>query len=491
MAEKKFKQKELKRRNIIDSISRIEDYLQNYNHDRDQHELAIRSEKLDSLMEDFETVQGENLADSVVLSVDELNVAKTTLIKLVQREAFGDEIKQLAAGNQLFKRSSLRLLNPFLDMAGVMRVGGRLRLSDEGYDFKHPILLPGFHYFTRLLLMSIHLKTLHGGVSLTLAVTRNEFWPTNGRRAVRNTIHKCYRCIRANPQPIKQPIGQLPHARVSPSRPFSITEIDYCGPVFVKTPGRKASPIKAYIAIFVCFSTKAVHIELVGDLSTASFMSALRRFIARRGCPQEIFSDNGTNFAGAKIELHGLYQMLKNRTENNRIANSLATEGITWHSIPPRAPNFGGLWEAAVKVAKTHLRRQLGNTTLYYEDLEMFVQLRVQQFWCRWRSEYLKELQRQSYINPEKVNLKVGQLVILKDQLMPPTQWPLARIDALYPGRDNISRVLLLRTSSGIFKRPSCKVCPLPCAFDEYDETSATPNHAGDDADNSEQAVYN
>ncbi|XP_055522877.1 uncharacterized protein LOC129717059 [Wyeomyia smithii] len=254
-------------------------------------------------------------------------------------------------------------------MAGVIRVTGRLRLSDEGYDFKHPILLPGFHYFTRLLLMSIHLKTLHGGVSLTLAVNRNEFWPTNGRRAVRNTIHKCYRCIRANPQPIKQPIGQLPHARLSPSRPFSITGIDYCGPVFVKTPGRKASPIKAYIAIFVCYSTKAVHIELVGDLSTASFMSALRRFIARRGCPQQIFSDNGTNFAGAKNELHGLYQMLTKRTENNRIANSLATEGITWHTIPPRVPNFGGLWEAAVKVAITHLRRQLGNTTLYYEDL--------------------------------------------------------------------------------------------------------------------------
>ncbi|XP_055527801.1 uncharacterized protein LOC129720363 [Wyeomyia smithii] len=478
--------------------------------------------------------KGGNLADSVVLSVDEPNVAKTTLIKLVQREAFGDEIKQLAAGKQLFKRSSLRLLNPFLDMAGVIRVGGRLRLSDEGYVCKHLILLPGFHYFTRLLLMSIHLKTLHGGVSLTLAVTRNEFWPTNGRRAVRNTIHKCYRCIRANPQPIKQSKGQLPHARVSPSRPFSITRIDYCGPVFVKTPGRKASPIKAYTAIFVCFSTKAVHIELVGDLSTASFMYALRRFIARRGCPQQIFSDNGTNFAGAKNELHGLYRMLKNRTENNRIANSLATGGITWHTIPPRAPNFGGLWEAAVKVAKTHLRSQLGYTTLYYEDLVtiltqiegcmnsrplaplsedpndmevitpshfligssllnrfQFVQQRVQQFCCRWRSEYLKELQRQSYINPEKVNLKVSQLVILKDQLMPPTQWPLARIEALYPGRDNISRVVLLRTSSGIFKRSSCKVCPLPCAFDEYDETSATPNHAGDVADSSEQAVYN
>ncbi|XP_055623126.1 uncharacterized protein LOC129766576 [Toxorhynchites rutilus septentrionalis] len=208
------------------------------------------------------------------------------------------------------------------------------------------------------------------GSSEVLLELRDDFWPTNGRRAVRSIIRNCVRCTRTNPHPIQQPVGQIPPARITPSRPFASTGIDYCGPVYVKAKLRKGAPIKAYIALFVCFSTKAVHIELVGDLSTSSFISALKRFIARRGLPANIYSDNATNFAGARHELHELYRMLNDRMENAHIATCLATNGIKWHMIPPRAPNFGGLWEAAVKVAKRHLLRQVGNSTLLQEDLE-------------------------------------------------------------------------------------------------------------------------
>ncbi|XP_058827294.1 uncharacterized protein LOC131687237 [Topomyia yanbarensis] len=486
----------------------------------------------------FHNARGGKRSTSTVLLVHELERAKTVLVKIVQRECFDQELKQLKQGKNVTKRSSLKLLNPFVDSSGLIRVGGRLRLSDEIYSTRHPILLPGFHHFTRLLLMSYHLQLLHGGIALTLAVVRNEYWPINGKRAVRSTIRRCYSCVRANPQPIKQPMGQLPHARVTPSRPFSRTGIDYCGPVYIKSTNRKTAPAKAYIALFVCFSTKAVHIELVGDLSTSAFMSALRRFVARRGRPEHLFSDNATNFIGAKNELHALYKMLTNHTEIDRIATSLATEGITWHMIPPRAPNFGGLWEAAVKVAKRHLVRQLGNTVLFYEDLLtilaqiescmnsrplvslsedpndlhaltpghfligaslqaipdpdwrevpinrlnrfQFVQQKVQHFWYRWRNEYLKELQRQATVNPEKVNLKVGQVVILQDELLPPMRWSLARVEEIFPGKDDVSRVVVLRTPSGTFKRPASKVCPLPDTFDEDEEVSATLNQADD-----------
>ncbi|XP_062712567.1 uncharacterized protein LOC134289887 [Aedes albopictus] len=308
--------------------------------------------------------------NSGFLSTEELDHSVLALVKMVQTECYQAELRALKKGQTVATQSNLKLLNPFVDPSGIIRVGGRLRLSAQPYGTKHPILLPGFHHFTKLLLTSYHRKLLHGGISHTLAVVRNEFWPTNGRRAVRSTIWNCHRCTRVNPHPIRQPVGQNPSARITPSRPFSSTGIDYCGPVFVKSKIRRSAPTKAYIALFVCFSTKAVHIELVGDLSTQSFLSALRRFIARRGLPEHIYSDNATNFAGAKHELHALYQMLNNRTENARIATCLATNGINWHMIPPRAPNFGGLWEAAVKVAKKHLVRQIGISSLLQEDLE-------------------------------------------------------------------------------------------------------------------------
>ncbi|XP_055644163.1 uncharacterized protein LOC129780182 [Toxorhynchites rutilus septentrionalis] len=444
---------------------------------------------------------------------------------LLERECYQKELRGLKKGQPVNNQSTLKHLNPFVDDSGIIRVGGRLRFSTEPYGTKHPILLPGFHHFTRLLITSYHRKLLHGGISHTLSVVRDDFWPTNGRRAVRSIIRNCVRCTRTNPHPIQQPVGQIPPARITPSRPFASTGIDYCGPVYVKAKLRKGAPIKAYIALFVCFSTKAVHIELVGDLSTSSFISALKRFIARRGLPANIYSDNATNFAGARHELHELYRMLNDRMENAHIATCLATNEIKWHMIPPRTPNFGGLWEAAVKVAKRHLLRQVGNSTLLQEDLEtvlvqiegcmnsrplvvlsddpndlqaltpghflvgsslqaipepdlretpinrldryQLAQQKVQHFWYRWTREYLKELQRQPKVNPRKIDLKVGQVVILQDQQLPPLRWPLARILELHPGQDGVVRVITLRTAAGVFKRPTTKICLLPSAMED------------------------
>ncbi|XP_055613757.1 uncharacterized protein LOC129760180 [Uranotaenia lowii] len=471
---------------------------------------------------------------TLILTPTELESARDCLVKLVQAECYHTELSFLRKGKPVPKKSTLRLLNPFVDASGIIRVGGRLKLSMETFSTKHQILLPGFHRFTRMLLLSFHDKLVHGGIALTLGVVRNEYWPTNGRRAVRSVIRTCFRCTRANPKPLKQPIGQIPLARVTPSRPFASTGIDYCGPVFVKSPNRKSAPTKAYIALFVCFSTKAVHIELVGDLSTASFLSALQRFVARRGKPEYIYSDNATNFIGARNELHALYEMFSSPKETDRIATALATEGIQWKMIPPRAPNFGGLWEAAVKVAKKHLVRQLGSTSLLYEDLVTIlsqiegamnsrplaplsedpndfeaitpshfligsqpqalphpdlkdvpenrlknryqvIQQKQQLFWYHWQTEYLKELQRQSTTNPQQVNLKIGQVMILQDDLLPPVRWPLVRIMELHPGADGVTRVVTIRTPTGaIFKRAVVKLCPLP-TMDEEESSTAAP----------------
>ncbi|XP_055715163.1 uncharacterized protein LOC129809378 [Phlebotomus papatasi] len=163
-------------------------------------------------------------------------------------------------------------------------------------------------------------------------------------------------------------MGNLPHSRVTSSPPFTSCGVDFAGPFFTRASKvRGVAKTKSYIAIFVCFSTKAVHMELVSDLTKEAFLAAFKRFISRRGKPANIYSDNGTNLVGAKNVLEKeLKKATKDATEN--ASRYAAEEGIQWHLIPPAASHFGGLWEAAVKSAKKHLKIVLRDTTLSYEE---------------------------------------------------------------------------------------------------------------------------
>jgi hypothetical protein len=165
-------------------------------------------------------------------------------------------------------------------------------------------------------------------------------------------------------------MGELPSTRVRHARPFLTTGIDYAGPVSLRLgPPRSKTVTKGYIAIFVCFVTKAVHIEVVTSLTTEAFIVALRRFIARSGKQKTITSDNGTNFQGAANQLHKVYKMLHSSSEIARVQDFLVKEGCDWKFIPPHTPHFGGLWEAVVKSMKYHLRRTLGSHIATYEEL--------------------------------------------------------------------------------------------------------------------------
>ncbi|GFW63059.1 integrase catalytic domain-containing protein [Trichonephila clavipes] len=129
---------------------------------------------------------------------------------------------------------------------------------------------------------------------------------------------------------------------------------------------RKANKFKSYICLFICMCTKAVHLELVSSLSAAAFLSALRRFVSRRGYPSDIYSDNGTNFVGASAYLKNLFQLL----HNSNVQDYSSSKNIQWHFIPPYAPNFGGVWEASVKLTKQHLLKTLKAAVLNFEELD-------------------------------------------------------------------------------------------------------------------------
>nr|XP_046491130.1 uncharacterized protein LOC124223331 [Neodiprion pinetum] len=164
-------------------------------------------------------------------------------------------------------------------------------------------------------------------------------------------------------------MGDLPADRVqSERRPFSIAGLDYAGPVQVRTTqGRGHKSYKGYVAVFVCFSTRAIHLDLVSDLTTASFICAYRRFVGRRGVCQRLYSDNATNFHGADSEIKAMFQRASEFYQ--RAAALLANDGTDWSFIPPNAPHYGGLWEAGVKSVRHHLKRVMGEHTLTFEEL--------------------------------------------------------------------------------------------------------------------------
>jgi len=164
-------------------------------------------------------------------------------------------------------------------------------------------------------------------------------------------------------------MGDLPAARLTPTRPFLRCGVDYAGPFVLRAmTGRCKVTFKGYLAIFVCFSTRALHLEAVSSLSTEAFMAAFKRFISRRGRCTDIYSDCGTNFRGAAAELKELFGLMRDPAHNDQIATELSKDQIQWHFNPPGALNFGGLWEAGVKSVKFHLHRVLGESRITFEE---------------------------------------------------------------------------------------------------------------------------
>ncbi|XP_055642941.1 uncharacterized protein LOC129779482 [Toxorhynchites rutilus septentrionalis] len=327
-------------------------------------------------------------------------------------------------------------------------------------------------------------------------------------------------------------MGQLPKVRITPARAFLNTGIDFCGPVWLKIPLRrmKSPPIRAYVAVFVCMATKAVHLELVGDLSAETFIAALKRFVSRRGKPIALFCDNATNFKGADKELRNLCKQLNDQQLQMKVASFCADSSIQFSFIPARAPTFGGLWEAAVKAFKHHFRRVIGLDSLSAEVMQTILcpiesclnsrpltalsedpsdmkiltpghflvgsalqsipepdlaqipknrlslwqemQQRIQSFWKLWSTDYITQLQQRTKHYYRQPNVLVGKLVLLKDDNLPPLRWSVGRITAIHPGADGLVRVVTIKLASGaVFDRPIVKICLIPID----DEMKSTP----------------
>ncbi|KAF0738584.1 Integrase catalytic domain-containing protein [Aphis craccivora] len=408
------------------------------------------------------------------LTIHNLRAAQRALHQTAQEETFGKEIAALIQCKNVPYHSKLRSLNPLL-IYKLLVVGGRLEYAMIPEEQRTPIILPAYHRITRLIFTEHH-RTL-------LADIRRQYWPVRGRLTARSVVKRCVDCIRAKPKFQHPLMVTLPKERVTSTRPFTNTGVDFAGPLIIRSGIRGIPGKKAWIAIFVCFSNKAAHIEAVEDLTSNAFIASLRRFCSRRGKPDKIWSDN-------------------------------AAEGINWHFNPPSTPHFGGIWESCLKSAKDHLSRIVKDAHLTLSELQTLLcqieacinyrplsplssspddlepltpahfliggpitlppepDLTSQQLSGirRWTLEYLPQLQIRGKWTTATKPLAIGDVVIVKEDNMPPCKWKMARITCLHPGRDGHIRVVTTRTANGTeMKRPALKLCQLPVEEESED----------------------
>nr|XP_044249383.1 uncharacterized protein LOC123002820 [Drosophila takahashii] len=452
------------------------------------------------------------------LTAAELSNVQERLIVLTQLNEYPTECKALGKKQHIPVSSTISNLNPFVDSHGVLRASGRLRASEMlSYDEKHPIIIPARCTFAKLLVLFTHRISLHGGNQLMIRLIRSKYWIPQLRNLVKVTIHACRVCTIHKQKLQTQLMGDLPCARSTFSRAFTHTGVDFAGPFDIKNyVGRGCKITKGYVCVFVCFSTRAIHLEATSDLTTEKFLAAFSRFSARRGCPQHIHSDNGKTFVGASTSLS------KDFIEATRslILSNYSLQNVTWHFNPPAAPHMGGLWEAGVKSFKAHFYKHTAGGKYTFEELATLLskieaclnsrpispmsedptdlvalspghflvggpllsvaepeikenpisilnrwrRLKAlhQQFCSRWKEEYLKELHKRTKWQFPTRNIQTGDMVVLKEENLPPNEWRLGRIQLVCPGADGKTRVAEVLTARGIIRRPIAKMIRLP-----------------------------
>ena len=485
-----------------------------------QGEQCVRSDPLDVIMNHYsswyrmkravawwlrlrDTLRGNRHKGN--LTTDEVRQAGIVLIKKSQSQSYGTEVRLLKAGKCIPKSSSLTKLCPFVDDDGLLCVGGRLK--EAPLVSKHPCIISDKHVLAKAIVRDFH-DTSHLGVEWTLSNIRTRFWIVRARRVIKGIARTCVTCKRLRGKPCTQLMGQLPGERVESGKaPFTYCAIDIFGPYWVKY-GR--GEVKRYGCLYTCLSIRAIHVEVLETLDTQSFINAFRRFSARRGLPEVVYSDNGTNLSSGEAELRRSMQDLS----QGEIQSYAVKRDITWHFIPPTASHMGGVYERMIGTFKKVMRAILPRsvrltheilTTIFAESEAIvngrplvrmddslsaltpnhllllrqgpsippgkfdqdgtnyrkrwrYVQHLADQFWKKWVKSYLPELQQRTKWTDVNPNIKVNDLVMIVDQPMPRYLWPLAIVKEINAGRDGLVRSVRVRTRTTELVRPITKI---------------------------------
>lgn len=403
------------------------------------------------------------------------------------------------------KRSNLQHLNVFLDNNGIIRVGDRLRHLETDVGQMHPIVLPKGHHVSTLIVRHYHKLTHHQGRQIHGALRQAGYWLIGGHRLIAKELNQCVVCRKLRGAGMVQRMADLPADRVEEGPPFTNVGFDVFGPWMVSTRRTRGGVAnsKRWGLVFTCLSSRAIHLEVLETMDASSFICALRRFFALRGPANLLRCDNSTNFIGGKNELEESMRAMDER----KIAQFVAEHGCQWKFNPPHASHFDCSWERQIGTIRRVLNAMfadLGRAQLTHKILvtlmaevaaivnarpiatipsdtsddpqplspsmiltmksrplgpppgeflpaDLYVRRRwrrvqylADQFWTRWRREYLQSLQARSKWHHRKRNPRVGDVVIVRDEDQQRNDWPLGRVTEAYESKDGIVRKAMI-----------------------------------------------
>ena len=444
------------------------------------------------------------------LSVQELRMAEEYWVKQAQT-SLQDHLKT----------GDLKMLSPYKDDKGIIRVGGRVDKALLSYDMKHPALLPHEHWISLLIVRGSH-RYGHPGIASTVARVRARYWILRVHKLAKTVKYRCVFCREVEHRIENQRMATLPSFRLKPySPPFCYSSCDYFGPYKVKIGRNKTT--KHYGIVFACLNTRAVHLEMAVDYSTMEYLQALRRFFAIRGYPALMISDNGSQLVGAETELRLMVQ----GWNVQQLKEFCAEKGMDWKFITPDAPHQNGCAEALVKSCKRAIKKAIGEQVLTPMELYTcfqevanlvnqrplgrvpndpddgayispndillgrasttvpqgpfretkdprhrveFVQKIVDSFWKCWMRDVFPSLVPTKKWHTDKRNVQVNDIIVLADANGIRGNWKIARVIEVYPGKDGRVRNVKVKTATGEYRRPVTKISVLHPAEGFKDE---------------------
>ncbi|XP_028296698.1 uncharacterized protein LOC114458488 [Gouania willdenowi] len=477
-----------------------------------QSDLAVHDSWADLVQATYLSSHG---AAAPSMSAEQRIEAEIQLLRLAQLDSFPAEVKALSAGKDVHSDSKLNNLSPEYDtQLGLIRVGVRLRRAENiDIDTLHPIVLSPEHTITQLIIKDYDSRLMHPGPERVFAELRRTYWVLRGRQAIRKHQHHCLECKTWRANPVTPKMSDLPASRLRLQQPpFWSTGIDCFGPFTIKI-GRRQE--KRWGIIFKCLTTRCVHLELLSGMDTDSFLMALRRFIARRGKPFEIISDQGTNFRGGNRELQEAFKAME-----PQLQEKLSEQSITFHFNPPHAPHFGGAWEREIRSVKSALQvvlqgqsvsedllhtvlievegilnsKPLGYVSSDIADIDPITpnmllmgrrdaslpqavygireqlgrrkwrhsQVIADHFWTQFTQRYLPALQHRQKWQRTVSPLTVGQVVMVVDAQLPRALWPVGKVSQVFPSSDGQVRAAEVTIGEHTYRRPVAKLVVLP-----------------------------
>ena len=293
--------------------------------------------------------------------VSEMKAAEVMILGHVQASVYPEEVKRLREGLQVLKSSPLLKLSPgFKD--GLIVVGGRIGHGMIPTTWLFPVILPRDHRLSQLIVQEYH-GQCHLGTEWLLSKIRTRFWITKARSLIKKVKRQCVICKKLYAFPMVQKMADLPPERCLPFvRPFSVVGVDIFGPFYVRQ-GR--AQVKRYGCVFTCFNIRAIHLEKLNGMDTDTFINAFVRFASRRGYPQKVWCDNGTNLVGARSELKKCLQ----EVDKDRVIQMARRHEVEWVFNPSHASHHGGVWERMIRTVRRILVALLNANSRMTDDV--------------------------------------------------------------------------------------------------------------------------